>query len=78
MAEIIVVDGEEDVRSLLADCLGGAGHVLRSAGDATALVRLPEDGPPDASSCSTSAYQAATGSTSPASSASAPTRASTC
>ncbi|MBP7241997.1 response regulator transcription factor [Amaricoccus sp.] len=40
MARIIVVDDEPDIRALLADYLGGRGHSVRTAGDATRLEAL--------------------------------------
>lgn len=49
MARIVVVDDEPDVRDMLADYLGGAGHVVQAAADAAGLDRLlAEGGAPDA------------------------------
>lgn len=45
MAEIVVVDDEEDIRVMLTDYLGAAGHVVRAVGDATALAALLDGGP---------------------------------
>jgi DNA-binding response OmpR family regulator len=46
MARIAVVDDEKDIRDLLSDYLGAAGHEVVVAEDATALAALLASGPP--------------------------------
>lgn len=45
MAEIIVVDDEPDVRAMLGDALGLAGHAVRQAADGADLRRLMAERP---------------------------------
>ena len=45
MAEIIVVDDEPDMRAMLADALGLAGHAVRLAADGVELRRLIAERP---------------------------------
>lgn len=47
MAELIVVDDEPDLRALLADCLGAAGHAVRGAADGRELRQLVAAAPVD-------------------------------
>jgi DNA-binding response OmpR family regulator len=47
MAELIVVDDEADIRLMLADYLGMAGHGVRTAADGATLRRLLEERPAD-------------------------------
>ncbi len=47
MAELIVVDDEPDLRLMLAELLGAAGHEVRCAADGLELRRLLTDAPAD-------------------------------
>lgn len=47
MAEIIVVDDEPDIRIIVSEFLGYAGHSVRSAGDGAALRALLDERVPD-------------------------------
>lgn len=47
MARLIVVEDEADLRQMLLDYLGGAGHLARGAADGVGLRRLLEAGPAD-------------------------------
>ena len=47
MAELIVVDDEPDLRLMLAESLGAAGHEVRCAADGLELRRLLTDAPAD-------------------------------
>ena len=47
MAELIVVDDEPDLRLMLAESLGAAGHEVRCAADGLELRRLLTDAPTD-------------------------------
>jgi DNA-binding response OmpR family regulator len=46
MAEIIVVDDEPELREMLAEALGAAGHAVRCAADGRDLRRLVAERPP--------------------------------